>query len=635
MEESIDVIMDEDNMSIAEPDEKIVKNNNNINNENNHNEIGNTFSEEEEEILPPLPPPKETDDIEEFVSSPNTFKPSDELLNNFGLQNDDTLLTHCVRNLYVEAVKVLLEREGVKANELNKKGVTPISAAATKGSTDIILPLIDHGADVDALNSSGSTALIQASHFGHYDAVNLLLQKGARADFANIKGTTALMRASQEGHVQICELLIDRGADVNRKNHEGMNALMLASQRGHAEMARLLTAKSADVDEQTAQGSTALMLACKRGHEKVVEVLVSMGAEIYIRDRRHRTARDTAVRRNQTHLINLLDTKVQRDRIRASKLHHRSLILQRLEKACLDGNLVLTPAYQRASTIYEQNIINKEPTQDPADAETLAYLNDSIQKSYVLVPTSAGVSSRKGYADWLWPYLLYKSMSLPKGLFALICSFIPPPRVWHWQLIGLKRRRCRLAPHQAILDLSSIIDDILTDANTYVQGNDQVLSLVKLSRNHRLQEYLIHNLGMDQSLIDSLALHSDVQSLAERCNENEVTFKYAMAKKMLQTTIKLYKWQLLKQDPDRAMGLGGVSSDPEKLGRSITANSIGDDTIGSNGSPHNDQDTETEIDVVPDEDDALEVLEEEQNGSENDLEDDDGSASDENLMDIN
>ena len=338
MEESSDVIMDEDNMSIAEPEEKFVASHRVDKNENNKNIIENTLIQEET-VLTPLPAPRETDDIEEFVSSPNIFKPSEELLNNFGLQNEDTLLTHCVRNFHVEAVKVLLERDGVKANELNKKGVTPISAAATKGSTEIILPLIEHGADVDALNSSGSTALIQASHFGHYEAVNLLLRKGARADFANTKGTTALMRASQEGHVQICELLIDRGADVNRKNHEGMNALMLASQRGHAEMARLLTAKSADVDEQTAQGSTALMLACKRGHEKVVEVLVSMGAEIYIRDRRHRTARDTAVRRNQTHLINLLDTKVQRDRIRTSKLHQRSLVLQRLEKACIDGNL--------------------------------------------------------------------------------------------------------------------------------------------------------------------------------------------------------------------------------------------------------------------------------------------------------
>ena len=83
------------------------------------------------------------------------------------------------------------------------------------------------------------------------------------------------------------------------------------------------------------------------------------------------------------------------------------------------------------------------------------------------------------------------------------------------------------------------------------------------------------------------------------------------------------------------MGLGGASSDPEPLGRTITTNSIGDDTVGSNGNPHNDQDTETEIDVVPDEDDALEVLEEEHVGSENDLEDDDGSASDENLMEIN
>lgn len=46
-------------------------------------------------------------------------------------------------------------------NAQNKRGVTPISAAAHKGNVAIMKLLIDAGAQVNNLNSSGSTALIQ------------------------------------------------------------------------------------------------------------------------------------------------------------------------------------------------------------------------------------------------------------------------------------------------------------------------------------------------------------------------------------------------------------------------------------------------------------------------------------------
>jgi ankyrin repeat protein len=52
---------------------------------------------------------------------------------------------------------------GADPNFANKKGVTPISAAAHKGNIEIMQSLINTGSNVNALNSSGSTALIQVS----------------------------------------------------------------------------------------------------------------------------------------------------------------------------------------------------------------------------------------------------------------------------------------------------------------------------------------------------------------------------------------------------------------------------------------------------------------------------------------
>lgn len=62
----------------------------------------------------------------------------------------------------IDAVVVMIAA-GANVNMLNKKGVTPISAAAHKGNTDIMQTLIDAGSHVNALNNSGSTALIQVS----------------------------------------------------------------------------------------------------------------------------------------------------------------------------------------------------------------------------------------------------------------------------------------------------------------------------------------------------------------------------------------------------------------------------------------------------------------------------------------
>lgn len=70
------------------------------------------------------------------------------------------MLTHAIRIQNISAVIGLLVA-GCDPNLTNRKGVTPISVAAHKGNIDIMLGLIQFGANVNSLNTSGSTALIQ------------------------------------------------------------------------------------------------------------------------------------------------------------------------------------------------------------------------------------------------------------------------------------------------------------------------------------------------------------------------------------------------------------------------------------------------------------------------------------------
>lgn len=71
-------------------------------------------------------------------------------------------------------------------------------------------------------------------------------------------------------------------------------------------------------------------------------------------------------------------------------------------------------------------------------------------------------------------------MALPSGVFELIADYMPLPRIWQWSLMRL-RRRCKLAPHQAVLDLSIIMDEILRDSAIFA-GWDQSNLLMKINR---------------------------------------------------------------------------------------------------------------------------------------------------------
>eukprot|EP01036_Dinobryon_divergens_P026735 gene26735-35415_t len=543
----------------------------------------------------------ETSNWAEFLEHPTLFKPAPDFLSPIFFIEEETVLTYCIRLQNLLAVEALLQA-GVDPNIPSKKGVTPISAAAHKGNIQLMQLLIEAGATVNSANASGSTALIQAAHFGHLDAVKLLLKYNATADFANGKGTTALMRASQEGHVEISKCLINAAVDVNRKNLEGMNALMLASQRGHADMVKLLIQVGAAMDEQTMQGSTALMLACKRGHEKCVEVLVAMGAEIYMRDKRGRTAKDTATRRNHFRLLTFLDTQVQIQRLQEFRGEQRTALLMEMRKASLKGNLRLaavdegitslvtairnehrqratqrdiavmadfiesseafssqvtlplppsTPSFGTTTTTLFQPpqpptikfpVVSKYPTEAVNQIRSLITTdtNQIAEKLPVYKKTCTLAKRLVGFCEWQWPLLLMRVMELPPGLFESIIEYLPFPRVWQWSIVRLKNR-CKLAPLQAMTDMSTMIDEILIDANLFGSKGQNNL-LIRIARNPQIHSYMIEQLCMPEPLLQSLLTWSDVQSLLHRSGEADISFKAPIAKQMHAMVNALYRW---------------------------------------------------------------------------------------------
>jgi hypothetical protein len=83
-------------------------------------------------------------------------------------------------------------------------------------------------------------------------------------------------------------------------------------------------------------------------------------------------------------------------------------------------------------------------------------------------------------------------MAMPTGVFEIIMEYMPLPRIWQWSLLRMPRR-CKLAPQQAMIDMSIIMDDILKDAMIFA-GEDQTNQMVKISRSPQVNEIISFSL---------------------------------------------------------------------------------------------------------------------------------------------
>ena len=105
------------------------------------------------------------------------------------------LLTSCQEN-NVAHIERLLQ----KPMDPNGDGLV---LAASLGHLEVVLLLLEAGADKDAADTAGGMALHIAAKEGHLEAVRLLLEAGADKDAADGHGYMALCFAAQKGHLKL------------------------------------------------------------------------------------------------------------------------------------------------------------------------------------------------------------------------------------------------------------------------------------------------------------------------------------------------------------------------------------------------------------------------------------------------
>lgn len=190
-------------------------------------------------------------------------------------------------NKHAEVVTYFLEEIPDRADGTNGLGVT-INLAARQGWVDIVRQHLDR--DPLAVHQRGwigDTPLHWPSHNDHTEIVLMLLDAGAdiEADEINCYGGKPLHWASEHAPATV-RVLLERGANVDSRNGKrdsefyGMTPLIMnATQKNDcSEVTEQLIRAGADIGATDVKGKTALAHAQERGLAGIEEVLRRHGA---------------------------------------------------------------------------------------------------------------------------------------------------------------------------------------------------------------------------------------------------------------------------------------------------------------------------------------------------------------------
>jgi len=149
----------------------------------------------------------------------------------------------------------------------------------------------DYSSYINALIYHGQTPLMLAAKYGSLDLILLLLNYGADVNKSNGFGLTPLMISALYNQINIMNELIIHGADVNSTNFYGITALMMACSSGHFHCVNLLLAQpSINIDAQDKLNeNTALHHALLKKKTSIVNLLLYHDADISLYNKKDET----------------------------------------------------------------------------------------------------------------------------------------------------------------------------------------------------------------------------------------------------------------------------------------------------------------------------------------------------------
>jgi uncharacterized protein len=163
-----------------------------------------------------------------------------------------------------EAIK-RLRAQKIELHRVNKYGQTALHESCRDAKQEIVMLLLQAGANVNAKSKDGDTPLSllamvnpkEKSESVYLGIANALVAFGASVDAANEEGMTPLMWATNRANFSLMKFLIQKGANVNaRSTLEGnQNTVLMHSQNRSA--TELLLSAGADPWAQNDSGENA------------------------------------------------------------------------------------------------------------------------------------------------------------------------------------------------------------------------------------------------------------------------------------------------------------------------------------------------------------------------------------------
>ena len=168
-------------------------------------------------------------------------------------------------------------RANVVVDEPDERNRTPLDWAACRNRPQVIVALVEAGADVNRTDRE--------------------------------EGLTPILLASKSISDNAVIALVDVGADVNcQDKNPGWMPLHYAILYGQeVTVEKLINAKGADVDKAANNGTTPLHLAAGLGKTEAITMLVKAGANLHATDDEGNTPLDNARKAEQLDAVQLLE----------------------------------------------------------------------------------------------------------------------------------------------------------------------------------------------------------------------------------------------------------------------------------------------------------------------------------------
>ena len=204
-------------------------------------------------------------------------------------------------------LRKLLAR-GADPSVLDKDLRTPALWAASAGSADAFLALVNYGASPSNIDADGLSALHCAASRGHRECLSVLsVLTDLNVNMRDNNGCTSLFYTVTLGYVKCTELLLECGAQTDLQDRKGRTAVHCGAAKGQLETLKVLRKFQAEMWPVNKKGETPLHLAVRSGRRDLISWLLHLNpAAVDVASREGRTALHVAAATNNTEICAIL-----------------------------------------------------------------------------------------------------------------------------------------------------------------------------------------------------------------------------------------------------------------------------------------------------------------------------------------